>query len=238
MNEDSMIIEDIVVILIKRWKMIILITLIVTIFSGVLSFFIILPKYEVSTKVFIGKENNPIKVQDQIYNGNDVEMYQKLLKTYAELAQTSDLVEKAVDLDRLGLKSQDILNNLKVTPRTDTQILEIKYTSEDKVVAKNILDSIIHEFIKSSTEIIPNGNVKIVQSVKIPDNPVSPNKIMNIVIAFFLGLMISIGLSFLLEFIDNTFKSKGEMEEMLRLPVLGVIPNFKSIKKGDKYGGI
>ena len=238
MNEDSMIIEDIVVILIKRWKMIIFITLIVTIFSGVLSFFIILPKYEVSTKVFIGKENNQIKVQDQIYNGNDVEMYQKLLKTYAELAQTSDLVEKAVDLDRLGLKSQDILNNLKVTPRTDTQILEIKYTSEDKVVAKNILDSIIHEFIKSSTEIIPNGNVKIVQSVKIPDNPVSPNKVMNIVIAFFLGLMISIGLSFLLEFIDNTFKNKGEMEEMLKLPVLGVIPNFKSIKKGDEYGGI
>ena len=238
MNEEVIRIEDIVNILIRRWKMILSITLIATIFSAIISFFIVLPKYQASTKVFIGKENTQVEGKDQTYNNSDVEMYQKLLKTYAEVIQTNDLVEKAVDLDRLGLKSQDILNNLKVTPRTDTQILEIKYTSEDKVVAKNILDSIIHEFIKSSTEIIPNGNVKIVQSVKIPDNPVSPNKIMNIVIAFFLGLMISIGLSFLLEFIDNTFKNKGEMEEMLKLPVLGVIPNFKSIKKGDKYGGI
>ena len=226
MNEEVIRIEDIVNILIKRWKMILLITLIATIFSAIISFFIISPKYQASTKVFIGKENTQVKGQDQTYNDNDVEMYQKLLKTYAEVIQTNDLVEKAVDLESLGLKSQDILNNLKVTPRADTQILEIQYTSEDKVLAKDILDSVTTEFIKSSTELIPNGNVKIIESVKIPENPVSPNKIMNIAIAFFLGLMISIGLSFLLEFIDNTFKNKEQMEDVLGLPVLGVIPDF------------
>lgn len=226
MNEEVINIEDIMSILIKRWKMIVLITLIVTIFSAIISFFIISPKYEASTKVFIGKENNEVKVKDKIYDNNDIEMYQKLLKTYAEVIQTNDLVEKAVDLEQLGLKSQDILNNLKVTPRADTQVLEIKYTSGEKVLARDILDSVTTEFIKSSAELIPNGNVKVIESVKIPEKPVSPNNILNIIIAFFLGLIISIGLSFLLESIDNTFKNKEEMEDILGLPVLGVIPDF------------
>lgn len=231
MNEEVIRIEDIVNILIKRWKMILLITLIATIFSAIVSFFVIPPKYEVSTKVFIGKENTQVQGQDQTYDNNDVEMYQKLLKTYAEIIQTNDLIEKAVDLNNLGLKSEDILKKLKVIPAVDTQILEIQYINEDKVLAKDILDSVTTEFIKSSTELIPNGNVKIIESVKIPENPVSPNKIMNIAIAFLLGLMISLGLSFLLEFIDNTFKNKEQMEEILGLPVLGVIPDFLSEQK-------
>lgn len=228
MNEEAIRIEDILDILIKRWKMIVLITLILTIFSIGISFFIISPKYEASTKVFIGKENSKINVQNQPYDYSDIEMYQKLLKTYAEVIQTNDLVEKAVDLESLGLKSQDILKNLKVTPRADTQILELQYTSGDKVLAKDILDSVTNEFIKSSTQLIPNGNVKIIESVKIPEKPVSPNTIMNTAIAFFLGLMVSIGLSCLLEIIDNTFKNKEQMEEVLGLPVLGVIPDFQS----------
>lgn len=231
MNEEVIRIEDIVNILIKRWKMILLITLIATIFSAIVSFFVIPPKYDVSTKVFIGKENTQVQGQDQTYDNNDVEMYQKLLKTYAEIIQTNDLIEKAVDLNNLGLKSEDILKKLKVIPAVDTQILEIQYINEDKVLAKDILDSVTTEFIKSSTELIPNGNVKIIESVKIPENPVSPNKIMNIAIAFLLGLMISLGLSFLLEFIDNTFKNKEQMEELLGLPVLGVIPDFLSDQK-------
>ena len=226
MNEEVIRIEDIVNILIKRWKMILSITLIATIFSEIISFLIILPKYQASTKVFIGKENTQVQGQDQTYDNTDVQMYQNLLKTYAEVIQTNDLVEKAVDLESLGLKSQYILNNLKVIPRADTQILEIQYINEDKVLARDILDSVTTQFIKSSTELIPNGNVKIIESVKIPENPVSPNKKMNIAIAFLLGLMISTGLSFLLESIDNTFKTKEQMEDVLGLPVLGVIPNF------------
>ena len=136
-------------------------------------------------------------------------------------------------LDNLNLKSEDILECLTVTPRADTQILEINYISTDKVLARDVVNSVTNEFIKSSTELIPNGNVKIIESVKIPENPVSPNKKMNIGIAFLLGLMISIGLSFLLEFVDNTFKTKEQMEEILGLPVLGAIPDDLRIKGGE-----
>jgi len=226
MNEDIINFEKLAGILIKRWKLICMITLTATIISIIISFFIIIPKYQTSTKVFIGKEDSKTQDKDQNYNGNDVDMYQKLLKTYAEVIQTTDLVEKAVDVERLGLKSQDILKNLKVTPTTDTQILQIEYTNTDRVLARNILDSVTNEFVAESTELIANGNVKIIERVKIPVDPISPNKKINITLAFLLGLIISTILSFLLESIDNTFKNKEQMEAELRLPVLGVIPDF------------
>jgi len=221
MNEDIIKIEDLIKILKNRWKMIISITIILTIFSIIMSFYIISPTYEAGTKVFIGKENS----KNINYSDNDVNMYQKLLKTYAEVIATNNLVKKAIDKEGLDITSEDVLKGLTVTPRTDTQILEIKYRSKNKVLARDVIDSITNEFIESSTELIPNGDVKIIEKVKMPESPVSPNKKMNIAIAFLLGLMISVGLSFLLDAMNNTLKTKEELELILKLPVIGAIPS-------------
>lgn len=223
MNEETIRIEDILDVLAKRWRMIAIITILATILSAIISFWLIPPKYEASTKLFIGKEN--IQGQDQNYNNNDVQMYQKLLKTYSEIITTNDLVTKAIDEGNLNVQSKEVLDSLKVTPRADTQILEITYTSKDTELSKEVVDLVTNEFIKESAKLIPNGNVKTIESVKVPEAPVSPNKKMNIAIAFLLGLMVSVGLAFLLEFMDNTFKTKEQVEEILGLPVVGAIPD-------------
>ncbi|WP_026889092.1 YveK family protein [Clostridium beijerinckii] len=221
--EESIRIEEIINILLKRWKMILSITLLATLTAGIISFFVIAPKYEASTKVFIGKEKTDSK--DQNYNNSDIQMYQQLLKTYAEVIKTNALVEKAIDAEGFHLISKDVLEDLTVTPAANTQILEIKYISKDRNLSKEVLDSVTNQFIKTSTDLIPNGNVKIVEPAELPENPASPNKKLNIAIAFLLGLMISVGLAFLLEFLDNTFKSKEQLEQILGVPVIGAIPD-------------
>ena len=220
-NEEIIKIEDIIDILMKRWKMILSITLIATLTCGIISFFVIAPKYEASTKVFVGKENT----KDQNYNNSDIQMYQQLLKTYAGVITTNDLVEKAINTSDLNITSEEVLKGLTVTPSANTQILEIKYISTDRVLSKDLVDAVTTQFIETSKELIPNGNVKIIESVKMPEGPVSPNKTMNIAIAFLLGLMISVGLAFLLEFMDNTFKTKEQLEQILGIPVIGAIPD-------------
>lgn len=222
-SEEVIRIEEIVDILLKRWKMILSITLIATFTAGIISFFVIAPKYEASTKVFIGKEKTDSK--DQNYNNSDIQMYQQLIKTYAEVIKTNALVEKAIDASGLDITSEKVLGSLTVTPAANTQILEIKYISTDKKMSKEVLDSVTNQFIKTSTELIPNGNVKIIEPAKLPENPASPNKKLNIAIAFLLGIMVSIGLSFLLEFMDNTFKTKEQLEQILGVPVIGAIPD-------------
>ena len=220
MEEQVISISEIIDAVKKRWKIIALTTVLATVVSGIFSFFIISPTYEASTKIFIGKEG----AESEGYNSSDVSMYQNLIKTYSELIKTKDLVNKAINNSQYDLSVNNVLNGITVNTLTGTQILQISYQSKSPSIAKNILESITNEFITKAEELVPNGNVKILESVEIPKNPVAPNKTMNIAIAFILGMMVGFGIVFLLEYLDNTYKNKEQLEKDLDIPVLGVIP--------------
>ena len=220
MEEQVISISEIIDAVKKRWKIIALTTVLATVVSGIFSFFIISPTYEASTKIFIGKEG----AESEGYNSSDVSMYQNLIKTYSELIKTKDLVNKAIDNSEYDLSVNNVLNGITVNTLTGTQILQISYQSKSPSIAKNMLESITNEFITKAEELVPNGNVKILESVELPKNPVAPNKTMNIAIAFILGMMVGFGIVFLLEYLDNTYKNKEQLEKDLDIPVLGVIP--------------
>ena len=220
MEEQVISISEIIDAVKKRWKIIALTTVLATLVSGIFSFFVISPTYEASTKVFIGKEESSM----ESYNYNDITMYQKLLKTYSELIKTKDLINRAITNSKYELKVKEVLNDVSVTIIADTQMIQIAYRSTSPNIAKNMLENITNEFIVTAQELVPNGNVKILESVELPKNPVAPNKTMNIAIAFILGMMVGFGIVFLLEYLDNTYKNKEQLEKDLDIPVLGVIP--------------
>lgn len=220
MEEQVISISEIIDAVKKRWKIIVLTTVLATVVSGIFSFFVISPTYEASTKIFIGKEG----AESEGYNSSDVSMYQNLIKTYSELIKTKDLVNKAINNSEYDLSVNSVLNGITVNTLTGTQILQISYQSKSPSIAKNMLESITNEFITKAEELVPNGNVKILESVELPKNPVAPNKTMNIAIAFILGMMVGFGIVFLLEYLDNTYKNKEQLEKDLDIPVLGVIP--------------
>lgn len=210
----------------KRWTIIVAITLTATIISGIISFFVIDPVYEASTKVFVGKEEN----DNAAYNSSEINMYQQLLQTYAQAIKTKDLVNRAISgLKYDGLEARNVVESLTVNPISNTQILQIKYQSKDPNEAKDVLKSVTDEFIVTAKELVPNGNVRVIEEVELPQNPVSPNKKMNIAIAFLVGLMVSVGLVFLLEYLDNTYKNKDQLEKDLGIPVLGAIPDVENL---------
>ena len=226
MEEQVISISEIFEALKKRWILIVSITLVATLISGVLSFFVIKPTYETSTKVFIGKEES----NQEGYNTNDIQMYQKLLQTYAETIKTNEVVQAAINsTNNADLTVPAVKGALTVTPVSDTQILQIKYQNKNPEVAKEILESITNEFVILAKELVPNGNVRVIEAVQLPENPVAPNKKMNVAIAFLLGLMVSVGLVFLIEYLDNTFKSKEELERELDIPVVGIIPEVEEV---------
>ena len=220
MEEQVISISEIIDAVKKRWKIIALTTVLATLVSGIFSFFVISPTYEASTKIFIGKEESSM----ESYDYNDITMYQKLLKTYSELIKTKDLINRAITNSKYELKVKEVLNDVSVTIIADTQMIQIAYRSTSPNIAKNMLENITNEFIATAQELVPNGNVRILESVELPKNPVAPNKKMNIAIAFTLGMMVGFGIVFLLEYLDNTYKNKEQLEKDLDIPVLGVIP--------------
>jgi capsular exopolysaccharide synthesis family protein len=81
------------------------------------------------------------------------------------------------------------------------------------------------------------SNIRIVDSAQVPKSPVKPRVALNLALGIVLGVAFGIGLAFLQEYLDNTLKTPDEVERLLRLPSLGLLPDYLSDgggKAGDK----
>lgn len=219
-------IEEFIFIIKRRYKLIISMMILFGGISAVLSFFVIKPKYEVSTKIFVGKAE-----QEEKYNNSDVQMYQQLIKTYSETIKTKDLVGNAIKNVNTIKTTGQVLGNITVTPIANTQILQIKYKDDNGKEAKEILSAITNEFINTSKTLVANGNVKVIESVEEPKSPVTPKKFLNISMGIAIGLLAGVGISILLETMDRTFKDREEIEKLVGIPVIGVIPSQELTKR-------
>ena len=75
------------------------------------------------------------------------------------------------------------------------------------------------------------ANARIADPAVAAQDPIKPKKKLIVVIAGTLGLFLGILLAFLFEHLDNTVKRASDLEERLRLPILGLLPHLK-LKKG------
>ncbi|OGS22889.1 MAG: hypothetical protein A2252_07370 [Elusimicrobia bacterium RIFOXYA2_FULL_39_19] len=80
------------------------------------------------------------------------------------------------------------------------------------------------------------NNVRIIDPAEIPDEPVRPNKRLNISLGIFAGLLMGAGLALFFDYMDNTIKSEQDIEKYLNLALIGLIPKVKD-KEKKKYGG-
>jgi len=70
------------------------------------------------------------------------------------------------------------------------------------------------------------SNISIVDTAQLPRAPVKPRLLANLASGLLLGLALGIGIAFFQEYLDNTLKTPDEVETLLRLPSLGVLPSI------------
>lgn len=211
----------------KRLWAIIAITLIMTLAAAVVSIWVIEPIYQANTTLYVGKNTDT----DGTLGYQDVLMGGQLVKDYRELAK-SRLVAGIV-INELGLENtstSQIANMLSVNLKNETRIIEITAQHTDPEFAKNVANKVADVFKRKAVELIDVDNVQVIDVAQTPVSPIKPNKQMNIAIGFVLGLMISLGLVFLLEYLDNTLKTPEDIEKHLGLAVIGNIPKFEDCK--------
>jgi capsular exopolysaccharide synthesis family protein len=73
---------------------------------------------------------------------------------------------------------------------------------------------------------LQSSNVQIIDRSKTPLHPVRPRKKLNLLVSMLLGLVLGIGLAFLLEYLDNTLKGPEDVEKFSGLPSLGLVPRI------------
>ncbi|MBE6062876.1 MAG: capsular biosynthesis protein [Clostridium butyricum] len=226
MEDQNISLKDLFDIIGKRFKLMYFITIVTVMIVTINNLFLSTPMYEVSTMVFAGKSAS----DNDNYTSNDIEMYKNLIQSYIKLINTNDLIENALRKNDINMETSNILDNLTVNQSDDSQIIEIKYKSNDKYLAKNIVEDITAEFIKEANQLVPNGNIKIIEHSKLPKTYIKPKKISNIIISFIVSILVGFGIVLFLETINKTVRNKETIEKFIKIPVIGVIPNES--KKG------
>ena len=88
---------------------------------------------------------------------------------------------------------------VSVAPKGDTEFLTITVKSKDPKEAMDIANQLAKSLKYVSNDVKKADNVQLLDEAQVPIAPDSPNKRLNIAIAFFIGLMVSLGIAFLLE---------------------------------------
>ncbi len=71
---------------------------------------------------------------------------------------------------------------------------------------------------------VPRNPVEIIDVAEPNNRPVSPNLFMNVLLSIFVGLGAGVGLAYFIEYLDTSIKNADDVERLLGLPVLGLIP--------------
>ena len=205
----------------KRFWIVALITIIAVVVSGVISFFMLKPVYEAKSTLIVNTEKNE---ETQMITGDQFNVTQKLAVTYGEIIKSRSVLDDVIKNLKLDDEYGDLVKNVTVSPVKDTQIISISVQDTNKEKARDIAPKV---FKKEAKRITKANDIQVIDKAILPQNPIKPNKMMNMAIAAVLGAMIGLFVVFLIEYLDNKLKTPQDIEKHLGLSVLGVVPNEK-----------
>lgn len=208
----------------KRMLLVLSVALLVSALSGIISFYFITPIYESSTQLLINQEDT--KQMSEI----DIQTNLQLINTYNIIIKSSailDLVKKELAFENMTTESLN--NKINVISEGDSQVVTITVQDPDPSTARDIANTTADIFQREIVNLMNIDNVSILTKATASEGqePIKPQPILNIAISMVIGFVLSIGLAFLLEYLDNTITSEQDIEKLLSLPVIGSISSME-----------
>ncbi len=88
------------------------------------------------------------------------------------------------------------------------------------------------------TEAQSTSNIVVVEKAQVPTLPVRPRTLQNTLLGAVVGLMLSLGVVFLIEYLDDRVRSPEQIDRILKLPVVGIIARMGNSSNGSGRAGL
>lgn len=223
-KEETIDLREYFFILKKKIWLIVASALVCGLISGIVSFFVLSPVYEANTSLIVNKEvGNETTKMTTTYDLNYV---QKLALTYGEIIKSRTVITSTIEKLGLDITYSELANAVSVTNVYDTQIIKISIQNENPLIATKICNAIPEIFSTWVQRIVKASGVEVIDKAIMPENPIKPNKKMNVLIAMVLGVMVSVFIIFLIEELNTKIKEPKDIKEKLGIPVFGVVPKY------------
>ena len=230
MKEQDRIEIDVVQMLKVLWKRKLIIAL-AAIISGAIAFgyssFVIKPEFTSTTRIYVVNRNQGDKPG---LTNQDLQAGSYLVKDYREIILSQDVLEKVVADQKLNIDAKTLARKVQVTVPADTRIVSISVRDglpEEASRIANALREVASQKIISVTRV---SDVTTLEEARPAQSPSSPNIRRNTILGFGAGAGLVIVVVLIIELLDDRVKRPEDIEEVMHLSLLGVIPNLDKIK--------
>ena len=224
MKEQQEIGIDPLLLLASLWRKKILI-LLVAILTGGLAFsyrsFIVRPQYTSTSRIYVVNHGQG---EQNVLTNQALQAGSYLVKDYQEIILSQDVLEKVIANQKLTMTPKQLASKIRVSVPRETRIvsIDVKDTNPDTASQlANELRVVAAAKIKAVTKV---SDVTTLEEARPAINPSSPNIRRNTILGVAGGAVLIIVLLTLQEILDDRIKRPEDVEEVLELPLLGVVP--------------
>lgn len=197
------------------------ITASVCIIGCIYGLFIQKPMYKSDTTVILSGNESSTSITQ-----TDVTLNKNLVSTYAEIVKSRRVLSQVIDELGLDLTYEQLSNKISVSSVNNTEIIKITVSDMDAKKAKNIANTTAYHFTNEVIDLYNMNNVDILDEAIEADKPYNINVLKQIVIYFMLGFVLGAGILFVIYYFDRTIKSVEQVEQKIKLPILGSVQEF------------
>ena len=219
------------------WNKKIKIILIVAIFAviGVIySIGFVVPEYTAFTKlVLAGQSSDPTGNTTEAITTTDLTINSKLVGTYSELVTSNDVVRQVITNTGINISEEALKSSIEVSSVEDTDVIKISVTNQNPTYATKLTNETAKAFMEKVAEIYNINNVHVVDEAEEPQSPSNVNHLKDVIIFTFIGVVVAVAYVLIANMLDNTIKTREEVERLFKIPVIAEIP-LNITEKGGK----
>ena len=210
----------------KRKFSIILVALVFAIAAFGYSAFLAKKEYQSTSRIYVVSRQNQ---DNNTLTNSDLQAGAYLVKDYREIILSQNVLSQAIEELKLNMTPAELSKKINVSVPTDTRILSITAKDGDPKEAARIANGLRNVAAEKITSVTKVSDVTTLDEAEVPQSPSSPNIKRNVLLGFVAGAGLMVVLLVVVEVLDDRVKKPEDVEELMGLPLLGVVPDIKKL---------